>query len=75
MLVPFWTSLLVRTFAWRCSCATPAIDQRRLHRLGVIDRPLTLIRHEAGVILGMSQILLPFMVLPLYDDMRRVDPS
>jgi putative spermidine/putrescine transport system permease protein len=75
VLLPFWSSLLVRTFAWQVILRDTGIINRFLLDLGVIDQPLTLIRTTSGVIIGMSHILLPFMVLPLYAVMRRIDPE
>lgn len=75
VLLPFWSSLLVRTFAWQVILRDTGIINRFLLDLGVIPEPLTLIRTTGGVIIGMSHILLPFMVLPLYAVMRRIDPE
>ena len=75
VLLPFWSSLLVRTFAWQVILRDTGIINRFLIDLGVISEPLTLIRTTGGVILGMSHILLPFMVLPIYAVMRRIDPE
>jgi ABC-type spermidine/putrescine transport system permease subunit I len=75
VLLPFWSSLLVRTFAWQVILRDTGIINRFLLDLGLITSPLTLIRTTFGVILGMSHILLPFMVLPLYAVMRRIDPE
>src|SRR6185503_9373730 len=75
VLVPFWSSLLVRTFAWEVILRDTGVINSLLLSWGVIKEPLALIRNTLGVILGMSQILLPFMVLPLYAVMRRIDPD
>ena len=75
VLLPFWSSLLVRTFAWQVILRDTGIINTFLIDLGVISEPLTLIRTTGGVILGMSHILLPFMVLPIYAVMRRIDPE
>ncbi len=75
VLLPFWSSLLVRTFAWQVLLRDTGVINRFLLDLGVISEPLTLIRTTAGVIIGMSHILLPFMVLPIYAVMRRIDPE
>ncbi len=75
VLLPFWSSLLVRTFAWQVILRDTGIINRFLLDLGVISEPLTLIRTTSGVILGMSHILLPFMVLPIFAVMRRIDPE
>ena len=75
VLLPFWSSLLVRTFAWQVLLRDTGVINRVLLDAGVISEPLTLIRTTSGVILGMSHILLPFMVLPIYAVMRRIDPE
>jgi putative spermidine/putrescine transport system permease protein len=75
VLLPFWSSLLVRTFAWQVLLRDTGVINRLLLDLGVISEPLTLIRTTGGVIIGMSHILLPFMVLPIYAVMRRIDPE
>ena len=75
VLLPFWSSLLVRTFAWQVLLRDTGVINRFLLDLGLITEPLTLIRTTGGVIVGMSHILLPFMVLPIYAVMRRIDPE
>ena len=75
VLLPFWSSLLVRTFAWQVLLRDTGVINRFLLDIGFISEPLTLIRTTSGVILGMSHILLPFMVLPVYAVMRRIDPE
>ena len=75
VLLPFWSSLLVRTFAWQVLLRDTGVINRFLLDLGVISEPLALIRTTGGVIMGMSHILLPFMVLPMYAVMRRIDPE
>jgi ABC-type spermidine/putrescine transport system permease subunit I len=75
VLLPFWSSLLVRTFAWQVLLRDTGVINRFLLDLGLISEPLTLIRTTGGVIIGMSHILLPFMVLPIWAVMRRIDPE
>jgi putative spermidine/putrescine transport system permease protein len=75
VLIPFWTSLLVRTFAWMVLLQQKGLINQTLMQLGMIDRPLTLIYNRIGVIVGMVHILLPFMILPLYSVLTRIDPS
>ncbi|HEX7345753.1 MAG TPA: ABC transporter permease [Candidatus Limnocylindrales bacterium] len=75
VLLPFWSSLLVRTFAWQVLLRDTGVINRFLLDLGLINEPLALIRTTGGVIIGMSHILLPFMVLPMYAVMRRIDPE
>jgi putative spermidine/putrescine transport system permease protein len=75
VLLPFWSSLLVRTFAWQVILRDTGVINRFLENVGLISQPLPLIRTTLGVIIGMSHILLPFMVLPIYAVMRRIDPE
>jgi putative spermidine/putrescine transport system permease protein len=75
VLIPFWTSLLVRTFAWMVLLQQKGLINQILLQLGLVERPLTLIYNRIGVIIGMVHILLPFMVLPLYSVLTRIDPS
>ena len=75
VLVPFWSSLLVRTYAWEVILRDTGIINSFLLDNGIVREPIPLIRTTLGVILGMSQILLPFMVLPIYTVMRRIDPE
>jgi putative spermidine/putrescine transport system permease protein len=73
VLVPFWTSVLVRTFAWMVILGKQGLINQLLLGWGVIDRPLTLIYNMLGVQVGMVHVLLPFMVFPLYSVMARID--
>ncbi|MCH9674529.1 MAG: ABC transporter permease, partial [Gammaproteobacteria bacterium] len=72
VLLPFWTSLLVRTAAWVIVLQKAGIVNEALLRLGVIDEPLTLIFNRTGVYIAMVHILLPFMILPLYSVMKGI---
>ena len=75
VLLPFWSSLLVRTFAWQVILRDTGVINSFLINLGLVSGPIPLIRTTAGVIIGMSHILLPFMVLPIFAVMRRIDPE
>ncbi len=75
VLVPFWSSLLVRTFAWEIILRDTGLINSTLKALGLITQPLPLDRNTFAVSLGMTQILLPFMVLPLFTVMQRIDPE
>jgi putative spermidine/putrescine transport system permease protein len=66
VLLPLWTSLLVRTAAWFILLQNNGLINSTLIRLGVVDAPLPLIFNRAGVIIAMTHVLLPFMVLPIY---------
>jgi putative spermidine/putrescine transport system permease protein len=72
VLLPFWTSLMARTFAWYVLLQ----DNGQINKiLGLVGLgPYSLIRTTTGVTIAMTQVLLPFMVLPLYSAMSRIDP-
>ena len=73
VLVPFWSSALVRTYAWVVLLQDTGIINSALLNLGVIEEPLSLIRNYVGVTIGMVQVMLPFMVLPIYSVMKNID--
>jgi putative spermidine/putrescine transport system permease protein len=73
VLLPFWTSWLVRTFALIALLQDTGLINRALQSLGVISEPLPLIRTTLGVTIGLTYILLPFMILPLYAVMQKID--
>ena len=77
VLLPFWTSLLVRTSAWIVLLQQQGVINNSLVGLGIIsdDGRLSLIYNQTGTIIAMTHILLPFMVLPLYSVMRTIPPS
>jgi putative spermidine/putrescine transport system permease protein len=75
VLVPFWSSILVRTFAWMVLLQKRGLINSVLLEWGIISEPLTLIYNRVGVLVGMVHILLPFMILPLYAVLTRVDGS
>lgn len=70
-LIPFWTSLMIRTFAWIVLLQDSGIVNAILEFMGI--GPLQLIRTNTGVLIGLSQVLMPFMVLPLYAVMSGID--
>jgi ABC-type spermidine/putrescine transport system permease subunit I len=73
--LPFWTSTLVRTYAWLVLLQSRGVINTFLVNIGLIDAPLPLVRNELGVVIGMVHIMLPFMVFPLYAALRRIDPN
>lgn len=75
VLVPFWTSILVRVAAWIVLLQSNGLVNRALMGLGLIDQPLALLFNRTGVVIAMVHILLPFMVLPLYSVMKSVPPT
>jgi putative spermidine/putrescine transport system permease protein len=73
VLIPFWTSLLIRSFALVLVLRDTGVINTALESIGLIEEPLPLLRHIWGVLFGMVQITLPFAVLPLYATMRGID--
>jgi putative spermidine/putrescine transport system permease protein len=74
LLLPFWVSLLLRSFAWMILLQDTGLINRMLIEAGLNSHPVSLIRNPLGVSIGMTHILLPYVVLPLYAVMRRIDP-
>jgi len=75
LILPFWTSVLIRTYAWSVILGRNGVINRALLDSGVIEEPLRLLNNELGVLVGMVHVLLPYMVFPLYAVMRRQDPT
>lgn len=75
LLVSFWTSLLVRTFAWGVILSNTGVINKTLIGLGIIDEPLPLIRNLFAVLVGMVHILIPFSILATYASIRTIDPE
>ena len=75
VLLPFWTSLLVRTVAWVVLLQREGILNNLLISLGVISEPIRMIFNRFAVYVAMIHVLLPFMVLPLYAVMKGISPS
>jgi putative spermidine/putrescine transport system permease protein len=74
VLLPFWTSLLVRTAAWVVLLQKEGLINSALLKLGLISEPLTLIYNRVGVMVAMTHVLLPFMILPLYSVLKGIPP-
>jgi putative spermidine/putrescine transport system permease protein len=75
VMVPFWMSLLVRTYAWSVWLKDTGVINWLLLRAGIVDEPVSLIRNTLGVTVGITHIMLPFMILPLFAVMRRISPD
>jgi ABC-type spermidine/putrescine transport system permease subunit I len=74
-VLPLWTSVLVRTYAWMVLLGRNGVINRMLVDAGVITDPIPLLHNFAGVLIGMVHVLLPYMVLPIYGAVRKVDPA
>ncbi len=75
VLLPFWTSALVRTAAWAVLLQTNGVVNNALQTIGLIDAPLQLIYNRLGVYIAMTHVLLPFFILPLYGVMKGSAPT
>jgi putative spermidine/putrescine transport system permease protein len=75
VLVPFWTSILVRVAAWIVLLQSEGLVNHALIGLHLIGQPLALLFNRTGVVIAMVHILLPFMILPLYSVMKSVPPT
>jgi spermidine/putrescine transport system permease protein len=75
VILPFWTSFLIRTYAWMFLLRDTGLINTLLQALGLIHDPLPMLYNNGAVILGLVYGFLPFMVLPLYATLERMDPS
>ncbi len=75
VMLPFWTSFLVRTYAWLFLLRDTGLINTALQALGVIRAPLPLLYNDGAVLLGLVYGYLPFMVLPIYATLERLDPA
>jgi len=75
VILPFFTSIIVRTYAWMVLLGRNGIVNQYLAWIGLADAPLALLYNQGGVLIGMTYVLLPYMVLTLYSVMRGIDPG
>lgn len=75
ILLSMWTNLLARTYAWMVLLQQTGLINRMLIAIGIIDQPIQLTNNLVGVTIGMVYIMLPFMILPLYGVIRKIDPA
>jgi len=75
VVVPYFTSVLVRTYAWMILLGTGGIVNELLASLGIISQPIKIMYTRTGVVIGMTYILLPYMILALYSVMRGIDTT
>jgi putative spermidine/putrescine transport system permease protein len=72
VVLPFWTSVLVRAYAWLALLQRTGVINHLLQDLGLIGEPLALVHNTFGIVVATLHILLPFMVLPLYATMQKI---
>jgi len=75
VILPFWTSSLIRIYAWMFLLRDTGLINTALQAMGIIREPLAMLYNDGAVILGLVYGFLPFMVLPLYATLERLDPS
>jgi putative spermidine/putrescine transport system permease protein len=73
VLIPLWTSVLVRTYAWIAILGRNGVINQLLQKSGIIEQPLKLIYNQLGLTIGMVHVMMPFMVLSLYSVMVGID--
>ena len=73
VLIPFWTAILVRTYAWLVLLQRKGVINSILLQSGLIEEPLQLAHNMTGSIIGMVHVMLPFLVLPVYATMKSID--
>jgi putative spermidine/putrescine transport system permease protein len=75
IIVPYFTSVIVRTYSWMVLLGRNGIVNNALSSLGLIDAPLALLYNKLGIVIGMAYVLLPYMILTVYAAMRSIDRS
>ena len=75
VILPFWTSYLIRTYAWIVLLNREGLVSRLLLSVGIIEQPLQLLYNDIAIIIGLLYGYLPFMVLPLYASIERLNPE
>jgi len=74
-VVPLWVNVVVRTFGWAVVLMDSGLLNRALMRLGLVDRPVRLMFTETGVLIGLTQIAIPYIVVPLIGVLTAIDPA
>ena len=75
LILSMWTNLLARTYAWMVLLQRTGVINKTLIGLGLIHEPLPLVNNLIGVTIGMTYIMLPFVILPLMGVIRKIDPA
>jgi ABC-type spermidine/putrescine transport system permease subunit I len=75
ILLPFWTSVLVRSYAWMVLMGRHGLINEALLAAGLLDRPLRILNTPLATQIAMTHILLPYMILPIANALRQIDPS
>lgn len=75
VIVPFWTNSLIRTYAWIVLLRTEGVINTFLLKIGLIDAPISMLYNETSVVIGLVYTMLPFMILPLYASIEKLDKA
>ena len=75
IIVPYFTSVIVRTYSWMVLLGRNGIINQLLLGSGLVDHPIALLYNKLGIVIGMTYVLLPYMILTLYAAMKAIDPS
>jgi ABC-type spermidine/putrescine transport system permease subunit I len=75
IIVPYFTSVIVRTYSWMVLLGRNGIVNQLLLGSGLVDAPVALLYNKTGILIGMTYVLLPYMILTLYAAMKAIDPS
>jgi putrescine transport system permease protein len=73
VMLPFWTSFLLRVYAWKGLLAEQGVINRAMVAVGIIDEPIRMLYTDISMLVGMTYVYLPFMVLPLYANLVKMD--
>ena len=73
VMLPFWTSFLLRVYAWKGLLADQGVINRAMMALGIIDEPIVMLYTDISMLVGMTYVYLPFMILPLYANLVKMD--
>jgi len=75
IIVPYFTSIIVRTYSWMVLLGRNGIINQLLLGSGLVDQPVALLYNKLGIVIGMTYVLLPYMILTLYATMKAIDPN
>lgn len=75
LIVPFWTSIVIRTYAWKILLGNSGMVNYLLRKVGIIDIPIQFLFSTTAVVIGLVHVFLPFMIMPLYASLDKLDPS
>jgi putrescine transport system permease protein len=73
VMLPFWTSFLLRVYAWKGILTDQGVLNRFMMSLGIIDEPIQMLYTNVSMLIGMTYVYLPFMILPLYANLVKMD--